>query len=194
MIKTDQVKELRDKTGVSIMQCKKALEEAGGDIDKALIILKKISGDIAEKKSSRSLGAGIVEAYVHNTGNIGVLVELSSETDFVANNKEFKSLAYNIAMHVAATNPKFLKFEDISEGEKEKAKEVFKKEIEDKPDELKEKIMDGKIKSYFGEQVLLDQVYIKNPEQTVNDLISSAVQKFGERIEIRRFIRFSTEN
>ena len=194
MITTEIIKELRDRTGVSIMQCQKALEETDGDLEKAIVVLQKKSGDIAEKKASRSLGAGIVESYVHNTGNIGVLVEISCETDFVANNKEFKEFAYNVAMQVAATNPKFLKSEDISEEEVEKAKDVFQKEVKDKPDDLKGKILQGKVDSYFKEQVLLNQSYIKDPEKTVNDLVSAAIQKFGERIEIRRFVRFSTKD
>ena len=191
-IDIEQVKELRDKTGISIMQCRKALEEVDGDMEKALVVLRKKSGDIAENKSGRKLGSGVVQSYIHNTGNVGAIIELSCETDFVSNNKEFQTLAYNIAMHVVATNPKYLKFEDIEENEKQKTKEVFQSEIKGKSQDLQDKIMEGKIKSYFSEQVLVEQKYIKDQNQTVGDLISQAIQKFGERIEIRRFMRFST--
>jgi elongation factor Ts len=192
MIETAQVKELRDKTGVSIMQCKKALEEAGGNMEKAVIILQRKGSDIAQKKADRELKAGAIQSYIHATGNVGAIVELSCETDFVAKNESFTALAYDVAMHVAASDPQFLKMEDITEEAKKQAMEVFEKEIRGKPEEMKAKIMEGKLKSYFGEKVLLDQKFIKNPELTIHDLINSATQKFGERIEIRRFVRFST--
>jgi elongation factor Ts len=194
MITTEQVKQLRDRTGLSVMQCKKALEEAGGDIEKAVVILQKKSGDIAQKKSDRTLGSGTIVSYIHGQGTVGAIVELSCETDFVAKNEEFKATAYDIAMQVAATDPKFLKMEDIDEGAKKTATEVFIKEIEGKPKEMQEKIMEGKLQAYFGEQTLLEQPFIKNPELKIKDIITGAVQKFGERIEIRRFIRFSTKN
>jgi elongation factor Ts len=192
MITTEQVKELRNKTGLSIMQCRKALEEAEGDIEKAIVILRKNSAGIADKKSDRTLGAGIVASYIHGAGAVGAIVEVSCETDFVAKNEEFKSLAYDIAMQVAATDPQFLKMEDIDEGAKVTAKEVFAKEALGKPADIQEKIIDGKLLAYFGEKTLLEQPFIKNPELKVRDLVTSAVQKFGERIEIRRFVRFST--
>ena len=190
-ITTEQIKALRDETGVSVMQCKKALEEAGGDVEKARIILRKKSGEIAAKKGDRTLASGAVAAYVHSTGTVGAMVLLSSETDFVSKNEEFRKLAYDLAMHVAATNPKFLTFEHISEEERGKAREVFLEEVKDKPADLQEKILEGKLASYFREQALLEQPYIKDGERTVRDLLSQAVQKFGERIEITRFVRFS---
>ncbi len=193
-ISTEKVKELRDRTGVSIMQCRKALEEAGGDEEKALIILRKKSGDIAAKKADRVLGASAVQSYVHASGGIGAMVELSCETDFVAKNEEFKRSAYDIAMHIAATNPQFLSVDDVSEEAKAKAAEAFQNEVADKPDDLKQKIMDGKLKSFFAEQALLDQPFIKNPEILVKDIVSGLSQKFGERVEIRRFVRFSPDN
>ncbi len=190
-ITTEDIKALRDETGLSIMQCKKALEEAGGDAEKARILLQKKSGDIAAKKGDRTLGAGIVASYIHASGAIGVLVELSCETDFVSKNPEFQAIAYDIAMHVAATNPKYLKREDISEADKEKVAETLKEEVKDKPADMQEKILQGKVDSYFADKVLLDQPYIKNPDQKIQDLVNGAVQKFGERTEIRRFVRFS---
>lgn len=195
MITTEQIKDLRDRTGISIMQCKKALEEAGGDMDKAVIILNKKSSQIAEKKSGRTLGSGVVQSYIHAGGSVGSMVELLCESDFVAKNEEFKSIAYNIAMHIAATNPEFLKKEDISEEDIERAKEVFSKEVEedkaDQPEELKEKILQGKIDAYFKDKILLEQMYIKDSSQSINNLVESAIQKFGEKTEIGRFVRFS---
>lgn len=162
MVTTNDVKNLRDKTGVSIMQCKKALEEANGDAEKALLLLKKKGAEIAGKKGDRSLGAGAVASYIHASGNIGALVELWCETDFVAKNEEFKALAKDIAMQVTATNPEFLSLQDEGATPEDK------------------------------ERTLLEQAFIKNGEHTVGQMISNAVQKFGEKIEIGRFARFST--
>ncbi len=158
-VTTDLVKKLRDLTGISVMQCRRALEEAGGDIEKAKKILASKSADIASKKGDRALGAGVVSSYIHGTGNVGSMVELLCETDFVAKNEEFVKLARDIAMHVTATDPKYLKAEDAPEGEKESA--------------------------------LLVQPFIKNPEATITNLIEGAVQKFGEKIELARFVRFA---
>jgi elongation factor Ts len=191
MITTEQIKDLRDQTGVSVMQCKKALEEAGGDAAKALVILRKKSGELAAKKSDRTFGAGTVQSYVHSTGNVASMVVLMCETDFVSGNDEFKALARDIAMHVTATNPKFLKKEDIDDAARATAKEVFANEVKDKPKDMQEKILEGKLATYFGEMVLLDQPFIKNPAVTIQGLIDSAVQKFGEKIAIDRFARFA---
>lgn len=193
MITTELVKELRDRTGLSIMQCKKALEETNGDMDKAIVILQKKSGDVASKKSDRTLGAGVVASYIHGAGTVGAIVELSCETDFVAKNEEFKALAYDLAMQVAATDPLFLKMEDITPDAKKAAEEVFAEEVKDKPEDLKAKILEGKLSAYFGEQTLMEQAFIKDSDKKVKDLITAAVQKFGERTEVRRFVRFSTK-
>lgn len=191
MITTEQVKELRGKTGISIIQCKKALEEAEGNMDKAIVILQKKSGVTADKKSGRDLKSGAVQSYIHNSGNVGAMVLLSSETDFVSKNEEFIKLAYDIAMHIAATNPKFTNKEDITEEEINTAKEVFVKEVEGKPEEMKEQILKGKIDSYFKDKILLEQVFIKDPNNTIKDLIEAATQKFGERIQVTEFARFA---
>lgn len=190
-ITTEEVKQLRDKTGVSIMQCKKALEETQGDMEKAILVLQKKSADIAVKKGDRTLGSGVVASYIHNTGRVGTMVELLCETDFVANNEEFKKIAHDIAMHISATNPQFLKAEDIDEHSNEMAKEMFIKEVEGKPEDMKAKILEGKLAAYWSERVLLDQAFIKNPELKIKNLIESAVQKFGEKIELSRFVRYS---
>ncbi len=189
-ITMDQIKELRDMTGISVMQCKKALEEAGGDMEKALILLRKKGADSATKKSDRTLGAGVVAAYVHGGGSVGAMVELGCETDFVSKNEEFKALAYDIAMHVAATNPKYLSAADITDSERSKAMEVFQEEVAGKPENLKAQILEGKLKAFFGEKILLDQPFIKNPDLTIGTLITNAIQKFGEKTEVVRFVRF----
>ena len=189
-ISTDVIKTLRDRTGVSIMQCKKALEEAQGDVGQAEVILRKRSGGAAEKKADRTLGAGAIGVYVHD-GAIGAMVLLSSETDFVSKNPEFVALAREIAMHVAAANPHYLSDADIPADARTAALAVFQKEVEGKPEDMQAKILEGKLASYFKDQVLLDQPFIKDETKTIRDLINEAAQKFGERIEISQFVRFS---
>jgi elongation factor Ts len=192
-ISTETLKALRDKTGVSIMQCKKALEEAEGDMDKAEVILRKRSGAAADKKSDRELGAGTIGSYVHG-GEIGAMVLLSCETDFVALNPEFPILAREIAMQVAATNPTYLNDTDIAPEAVTAAQAVFKAEVADKPVDMQEKILEGKMASYFKDQVLMNQPYIKDESKTIRDLITEASQKFGERVEISKFSRFSARS
>lgn len=192
-ITTADIKALRDQTGISVMQCKKAIEEAGGDMEKALIILKKKRSEAADKKADRELGAGTVGVYIHNTNEVASMVVLASETDFVSKNEEFVALAREIAMHVAATDPKYINKDEVDEHAIEKAKEVFAEEIKDKPAEMQEKIMEGKLSSYFRDQILMDQPFIKNPDQTIGDMISGAVQKFGENISIAKISRLSVK-
>ncbi|MEX0935133.1 MAG: elongation factor Ts [Candidatus Paceibacterota bacterium] len=173
------------------MQCKKALEEAGGDMEKALVILEKKSKATAEKKSGRDLGAGVVQAYIHTNATVGAMVEVLCETDFVARNEEFQEFGYEIAMHIAAMNPQFKTTEDIDETAREKAKEVFVEEIQDKPEDMQEKILQGKMDSYFKDKVLMEQAYIKDGEKAIKDLVAEATQKFGERVDIGDYARFS---
>ena len=189
-ISTEQVKKLRDQTGISVMQCKKALEEAGGDFEKALVILRKKSGELSAKKGDRTFGSGTVQAYIHATGSVASMVELNCETDFVSNNDEFRTLARDIAMHVAASNPRFISMADIKEADMAIAREVFATEVKDKPEAMKAKILEGKLNTYFAEMVLLNQSFIKNPEMTIQGLIDAAVQKFGEKVAVARFARF----
>jgi len=190
-ITTDTIKKLREMTGgVSIMQCKKALEEAGGDIEKAKVILKKLSSAAAEKKAERELKAGILGSYVHDN-NIGAMIVLSCESDFVAKNPEFGALAREIAMQVAATGPKYATTAEIAEEEKQAAMSVFEGEVAGKPADMQAKILEGKMASYFRDQVLLEQPFIKDESKTVRNLLDEATQKFGERIEISRFARLS---
>jgi len=190
-ITTEQVKALRDQTGISIMQCKKALEEANGDMEKALVILRKKSGELGAKKADRTFKAGTIAGYMHVTGRVGTMVELLSESDFVSGSDEFKALARDIAMHVAATNPKFIRKSDIKEEDMKAAKSVFADEVKGKPAAMQEKILEGKLAGYFGEMVLLDQPFVKNPDVTIQGLIDAAMQKFGEKIDVARFARFA---
>lgn len=192
-ITSEQLKELRDATGISVMQCKKALEEAGGDMEKARIILQKKGGEAAAKKSDRALGAGAIGAYVHSTHEVAALVALACETDFVAKNEEFTALARDIAMQVAAQNPKYVTREEVTDEELKKAREVFGEEVKDKPAEMQEKILEGKVSAYFKDQILLEQAFIKDPELTIADLISNAVQKFGENVVVAEISRVSVK-
>src|SRR3989344_5665261 len=187
---TEIIKELREKTGIAVMQCKKALEEAGGDLAKAEVILKKHSAASAEKKAERTLKAGAIGSYVHD-GNIGAMVVLSCETDFVAKNPEFGTLARDIAMQVTATNPMYTVMLEISEESKQAAVAVFQKEVEGKPKEMQAKILEGKLASHFRDHVLLEQPFIKDENKTVQNLLNEATQKFGERVEVSRFMRIS---
>ncbi len=186
----DLVKELRDKTGISVMQCKKALEDAGGDMDKALVFLQKKGAEIAANKAERTLKAGRIVSYIHGVGTVGVLLELSSESDFVSKHEDFAALGKDIAMQIAATNPTYTKKDDVTEEEKAKVLSAFADEVKDKPEAMREKILAGKLDSFFKEKILLEQDFIKDPSLTINTLIQNATQKFGEKIEIARYIRF----
>lgn len=190
-ITTEQIKALRDDTGISIMQCKKALVEAGGDMEKAKVMLAKKSRAAADKKSDRELNSGTVASYIHAGGTVGGMVELLCETDFVAKNEEFQKLAYDLAMQVAAIAPEYRTVDDIDEASKAKATEVFQEEVADKPEEMQGKILEGKLNAYFKEKVLLEQSFVKNPEKTIKVMLDEATQKFGEKVELSRFQRFS---
>ncbi len=173
------------------MQCKRALEEAGGDIEKAKVILRKASSAIASKKADRELGAGIASAYTHAGGQVVGAIILSCETDFVSKNEEFAKLAYDIAMHVAAMNPKFRSRDDVREEDLRAAREVFQEEVKNVPETAREKALQGKIDGYLAERVLLEQPFVKDSSVTIRQLIESAVQKFGEKVEVSRFERLS---
>ena len=192
-ITTEDVKALRDETGVSIMQCKKALEEAGGDMEKARMILRKNSATAASKKSERTLGAGIIGYYIHSNKKMSAMVELFCETDFVAQNPEFIETANNLAMHITAMAPEFTKSSDIDEISMAKAKAFFEEEIanSDKPAEIKEKILQGKLNDFFAEKTLMNQAFVVNPDNTIEQVINQLIQKTGEKIEIGKFVRLS---
>jgi len=185
------VKELREKTGISIMQCKKALEDAGGDMNKAIVLLQKKGAETAAKKSDRILKSSRIVCYVHGIGKVGVMIELCSESDFVSKHEDFQKLAYDIAMQIAATSPAYIKKESITLEEKTKVMDALADEVKDKPEAMREKILSGKIDAFFKERILLEQDFIKDPSITVNTLIQNAIQKFGEKIEVARFVRFN---
>lgn len=189
-ITAQMVKELREKTGAGMMECKKALEASGGDFNKAIEILRQKGLATAQKKASREAREGIIASYIH-MDKIGVMLELNCETDFVARNEEFKQLAKDIAMQIAATNPQYIQREDIPQEVIEKEKEIYRSQIKgNKPPQVIEKIVEGKLEKFYEEMCLLDQPFIKAPEKKIKDLISEKVAKFGENIKIKRFVRF----
>lgn len=191
-ITAEMVKELRNRTGIGVMECKEALQEANGDIEKAIEILRKKGHARAQEKASKEAADGIIGSYVHATNRIGVLIEVNCETDFVARNEEFKELVKNLAMQVAASNPKYISPEDIPAEVIEREKEIIKAQLQDakKPAEIIEKIVQGKLAKFYEEVCLLDQPYIKDDKIKVRDLVNSHISKFGENIKIRRFVRF----
>ena len=191
MATTEEIKALRDITGVSVMQCKKALEEAGGDMEKAKVLLRKASAISALKKADRELGAGAVAAYVHAGGTVLGAVVLACETDFVSGNDEFKKLAYDIAMHVAAMAPQFKSRNDVKESDLAAAKAVFEGEAANIAEANRAKAIEGKIDSYLRDRVLLEQPFVKDNSVTIGELINNAVQKFGEKVELVRYERLS---
>ena len=192
MITAQQVKELRDKTLSSMADCKKALEEAGGDFAKAQEILRRRGKQVAEKRAGKEATQGIIECYVHSNKKIGVLVELNCETDFVAKNETFKELAHDIALHVASMNPQYLGVEDIPEDILSKKKNEFTEELKNsgKPEAVQNQIIDGKMRKFSEEISLLEQPFVKNPEQKIKDLVSEYTGKIGEKIKIGKFVRF----
>jgi elongation factor Ts len=191
-ISAERVKELRQRTGIGVMECKEALAECEGDIDKAIAVLRKKGAARAQEKMNREASQGLVYAYIHMEGKLGVLVEVNCESDFVARNAEFKELAKNIAMQIAAANPRFVSSADIPAEELEQEKEIIRGQLQDtkKPPQIIEKIVEGKLKKYYQEVCLLDQPYIRDDKQTIQQLIASTVAKFGENIKVRRFARF----
>lgn len=184
---------LREKTGVSLQVCKKALEEANGDLEKAVEILRKKGEAKAVERSSRETGQGVVSSYIHSNAKLGALVQFGCETDFVARNEDFQNLAKDIAMHVAASNPLYVSPEDVSNELVEKEREIWKSQLakEGKPEKMFPQIMQGKEKKFREEVSLLSQPFVKNPEVTVEQLIKDAMLKLGENIRIIRFSRFS---
>jgi len=186
------VKELREKTGAGILDCREALTTTEGNLENAIAFLRKKGLADAKKRAGRMASEGLIGSYVHMNGKIGVLVEVNSETDFVARTDEFKELVKNLAMQVAASNPRYLKSEEIPAEEAEKEREIFRYQAREtgKPAQVIEKIAEGKFKKYLTEVCLLNQPYIRDPEMTVSELVQSVIAKLGENIEVRRFVRF----
>ena len=186
------VKQLREETGASVMECNAALDETKGDLEKAKEILRRKGQATALKKSSRETKSGLIQAYIHANGKVGVLLDLRCETDFVAKNDLFKELAHDICLQIAAMSPEFVSEEEISEEFKNKEKEISKAEMKDsgKPEKIVEQIIEGKLKKRFADLCLLNQPYVKDPNQTINDLIKGYISKIGENIKVLRFSRF----
>ena len=191
-ITADKVKELRERTGIGMMECKGALAECGGDMDKAIEILRKKGHARAEAKSSRAAKEGLVGAYIHMNGRIGVLVEVNCESDFVARNAEFQGLVKELGMQIAAAKPKWIAPSDVPEDIVAKEKEIIKAQLGDmkKPPEILEKIVTGKLAKFFEEVCLLEQPYIREDKIKVKDLITQLVAKMGENVKVGRFARF----
>jgi elongation factor Ts len=186
------VKKLREKSGAGIMDCKNALKECDGDIEKASDFLRKKGLATAAKRAGRAMSEGVVVSYIHMGGKLGTLVEVNCETDFVAKNDDFKEFAKNIAMHIAATNPVGIKEEDVPEEVVNREKEVYQGQALEmgKPEKMIEKIVEGKLKKFFKENCLMNQAYVRNPDLTIADLINELIAKIGENITIKRFERF----
>ena len=191
-ITAQQVAELRNKTGAGMMDCKKALEESGGDMAKAEDLLRVKYAAKAEKRADRAAGQGVIEIYLHFNGRVGTMVELNSETDFVANTAEFRQLAKDVALHVASARPIALRVEDVPADVVERERRVYAAQVaeEKKPDAMKQKIVEGKLKKFFQENVLLEQPFVKDDKVTIGDLVKAMSGKTGEKVEIRRFARF----
>jgi elongation factor Ts len=191
-ISAAQVKELREKTGAPMMDCKQALTEAKGDLEQAIVVLRKKGMAVAGKKAGRTASEGLVESYIHAGGKIGVLVEVNCETDFVARTHEFKALVHDIAMHIAASDPKFIRKEDVTPEAYEKEKDIYRAQARStgKPDAVIEKIVEGKMGKFYEEVCLLEQPFIKEQTISVGQLIASKIGTLQENISVRRFARF----
>jgi elongation factor Ts len=186
------VAELRAKTGAGMMDCKKALEESGGDAARAEELLRVKYAARAEKRADRAAGQGVIEIYLHFNGRVASMVELNSETDFVANTPEFKQLAKDLALHIASARPIAVRIEDVPADVVERERRVYKAQVaeEKKPDAVKEKIVAGKLKKFYQENVLLEQPFVKDDKVTVGDMVKGMSGKTGEKVEVRRFARF----
>jgi len=190
MVDPKLVKQLREKTNAGMMDCKRALEEAGGDLAKAETVLRQKGIASASKKASRATREGIVASYIHLQGKVGVLVEVDCETDFVAKNENFRSFVKDITLHIAAAHPLYVSRDDVPGQLIEAEREIYKAQVKGKPANVAEKIVDGKLEKFYSTVCLLEQGFIKNPEQTINDLVKSKIAELGENIVIRRFTRY----
>ncbi len=191
-ITAQQVQELRRKTGAGVMDCKKALAECTGDLDQAAVLLRKQGAARADARLSRATSEGLVASYIHAGGRIGVLVEVNCETDFVARTDEFRQLAMNLAMHIAAENPRYLRPEDIPADVLDREKEVFRAvaQKEGKPENVLDRIVEGRLKKFYTETCLMEQPYVRDDQVTVAAVVKEAIAKLGENIAVRRFVRY----
>lgn len=191
MVSAEMIKNLREKTGTGMMECKKALTECNGDFEKAIDLLRQKGLASAVKKAGRTASEGLIHSYLH-MGKIGAMVEVNCETDFVARTDDFKELVKDIAMHIAAATPLYLTRDDVQQDTIEREKEIYRAQVADKPPHVVEKIMEGKLEKFYTDTCLLDQLFIKDPEQKkrIKDIVSEKVARLGENIVIRRFVRF----
>jgi len=192
-ITAQQVKELRERTGAGMMDCKKALTETNGDMEAAIDLLRAKGAAKAAKRDDKSANEGAIGTYIHHSGKVGVMVELNCETDFVANTDDFKGLASDIAMHIAAAKPIAVSTDVIPADEIERERAVYLAQVEEegKPENIREKIVEGKIQKWFKDVALMEQPFVKNPDQKVSELVTEVSAKTGEKIEVARFARFS---
>ena len=191
-VTAQMVKELRERTGAPMMQCKSALTETGGAIEDAIDLLRKKGLAAAAKKAGRITAEGAVGAYIHAGGKIGVLVEVNSETDFVGRTDDFQELVKDVAMHIAAADPRFVRREEVTEGDLARERGIYREQVlaEGKPDHLVDRIVQGKMEKFYSDNVLLEQPFVKNPDQTVGEMIAERVATIGENIQVRRFVRY----
>ncbi len=191
-ISMDLVKELREKTGAGMLDCKTALEKANGDINKAIELLREKGLATAQKRSAKVASQGAIGSYIHMNGKIGVLLEVNCETDFVAKTEDFQKFMHEVAMQIAAANPRYVRREEVPEDVIAKEKEIYARQLEDqkKPPQVIEKIVAGKVEKFFEEVCLLDQPYIRDDKKKINDLLKGLIAKLGENIVVRRFVRF----
>lgn len=191
-ISAEMVKELREKTGVGIMDCKEALAACEGDIDKAMDFLRTKGLATAKKRAGRAMTEGAIQSYIHMGGKIGVMVEINCESDFVSKNESFIEFARNVAMHIAATNPVAIRREDVPPEVVEKEKEIYRAQALEmgKPEKMVDKIAEGKLAKFYKENCLLEQAYVRNPDITIQDLLNEMIAKIGENLSIRRFVRY----
>lgn len=192
MITAAMVKELRERTGAGMLDCKKALEKTEGDMEKAIDQLREKGLAAAAKKAGRITAEGVVDSYIHMGGRIGVLIEVNCETDFVAKTDDFKSLTKNLAMQVAASSPQYVKREDVPDEVIEHEKQIFRQQAlnEGKPEKIIDKMVEGRLEKFFKEVCILEQPYIRDPEKNVKDMLTEAIAKLGENISVRRFTRY----
>ena len=191
-ISATMVKQLREKTGAGMMDCKNALSECDGDMDKAVDFLRKKGLATAQKRAGRAMTEGIIQSYIHLGGKLGVLVEVNCETDFVARSDDFQEFAKNISMHIAASNPLGIQAEDVPEDMVNKEKEIYRAQALEmgKPENVIDKIVEGKLKKFFTDNCLMNQPYVRDPDKSISDLLTELIGKIGENITIKRFVRF----
>jgi elongation factor Ts len=187
-----QVKELRERTGVGIVDCQKALNESGGDIEKAIVYLREKGLAAAAKKAGRAAAQGVISSYIHGGGRIGVLVEVNCETDFVARTEEFQRFVKDVAMQIAAANPRYVRREEVPEEERAREREIYRAQTAQsgKPPAVIDRIVEGKLEKFFGEACLLEQPFIRDPGKTVEQLVKDLIARTGENVVVRRFARF----